>query len=403
MTTQQPSSISDFVSIDALTLPEDMLESAWTEHAPFAFYLVSALRPRVFVELGTHRGFSYFCFCQMAAQKELAMASYAIDTWMGDEHAGFYSEKIFRIVSRINEKYSSFSTLIRLRFDEAAAYFPDKYIDILHIDGRHGYDDVKEDFELWRPKLSANAIVLFHDTNVREREFGVWRYFRELGQRYRSFEFLHGHGLGVLAIGDIPAPLAAFFTADEAQIEYYRKLYAKLGASVGAQQKDLARPDSEIENRQRRVDAEPPAAPRRPFRSALSTHVGGSSCCGCLRLHGGIRRTRSKRQQLPPDARSENQCLIGARRPTKEAAFVVTASWWMRDSSQLRYGYAVYGKYVTPQSWQLLKLRVAAALRYPFDLQRQIALLPQSRVERHKSVQPLRRQLQNSTGLYFTE
>ena len=221
---------------------------------------------------------------------------------------------------------NSFSTLIRSKFNEAAGHFSEDSIDILHIDGRHGYNEIKEDFEIWKPKLSANAVVLLHGTNVREREFEIWRYFRDLGQRYRTFEFLHGHGLGVLAVGDIPAPLAAFFNADETQTEYYRKLYAKLGAFVGSQQKELARSDGEIENRRRCAGPE-----------ALGAPLG-------LETAPVLRRFAGQRHEFLADATA---------------------------LSQPRHGDAVSVEHVAPRRWQLLKLRWAAARRHPFNLEKQ--------------------------------
>ena len=172
---------------------------AWFEHGPFAFWLIDTLRPKNFVELGTHAGFSYFSFCQAVAQLKSKTKCCAVDTWAGDAHAGFYGEEIYTSVAENNQQYQRFSRLLRATFDDAVALFPDKSIDLLHIDGRHFYDDVKHDYESWLPKLTDDAIVLFHDTNVRQRDFGVWKLFRALKRRHTAFEFLHGHGLGVLA------------------------------------------------------------------------------------------------------------------------------------------------------------------------------------------------------------
>ena len=61
---------------------------SWHHHIPFAFFVMQLLRPRLFVELGTHRGDSYCAFCQAADEMQLGTSCYAIDTWRGDEHAG---------------------------------------------------------------------------------------------------------------------------------------------------------------------------------------------------------------------------------------------------------------------------------------------------------------------------
>ena len=174
----------------------------WCGHIPFAAWLMKLHQPGIFVELGTHSGNSYFSFCQAAAEYELSALCYAVDTWQGDEHSGEYGADVFGDVSSYNaQKYAGFSTLMRMRFDEALAYFSDGSIDLLHIDGLHTYEAVKADFESWLPKLSDRAIVLFHDINVRERDFGVWRLWEELSARYPHCSFHHSHGLGVLVVG----------------------------------------------------------------------------------------------------------------------------------------------------------------------------------------------------------
>lgn len=225
------------ISNYSVMIPEYIENSAWLEHGPFALWLIDALRPKRFVELGTHGGFSYFAFCQAVKLSSSGTACYAVDTWEGDEHSGEYDDSVYQSVAQYNTKYSAFSTLMKMRFDDASRYFEDGSVDLLHIDGRHFYEDVKEDFFQWLPKLSADAIVLFHDINVRERDFGVWKFFGELSVEYPTFSFLHGHGLGVLALdrSKIPPCLATLFACSGESLILVRDIYSKLGARISAE------------------------------------------------------------------------------------------------------------------------------------------------------------------------
>ncbi len=217
----------------ALWQPRWLKSSAWVEHLPFSFWIMEALRPQRFVELGTHYGTSYFAFCQAAERLELGCQSWAVDTWRGDEHAGFYGEEIYEQVRAHNsENYAAFSNLIRSTFDEALPYFTDGSIDLLHIDGHHSFDSVRHDFESWLPKLSARAVVLFHDTNVKERHFGVGRFFDTLKLQYPCFDFSHGHGLGVIGVGKTQTPLLqSLFEsgADSSESKSLRNIFSRLG------------------------------------------------------------------------------------------------------------------------------------------------------------------------------
>ena len=209
--------------------------SAWVEHLPFAFWIVEALQPSLFVELGTHYGHSYFSFCQAIKRLGLNTPSYAVDTWKGDDQAGHYDESVYQQVESYNQThYPEFSSLLRCSFDEAVNRFNDGSIDLLHIDGFHTYEAVRHDFELWLPKLSARAVVLFHDTNVRRDLFGIHKYFAELAGKYPHFEFIHGHGLGVLGVGrDQGELLQSLYNcyAHQASRNIVYELFSRLGRS----------------------------------------------------------------------------------------------------------------------------------------------------------------------------
>ncbi len=221
-----------------LAYPKWIAPSEWIEHVPFAMYIIDLLRPRVFVELGSHYGVSYCAFCQAVAELQLPTRCYAIDTWEGDPHDGFYGSEVLDALAEHHQPlYGGFSRLIQQTFDEAFSYFEDSSIDLLHIDGYHTYDAVKHDFETWLPKLSNRAVVLFHDINVRERNFGAWRVWEEVSQQYPHFAFAHGHGLGVLAVGpDYPSALTELTDADVTETQQIQQLFYQLGLRLRAHQ-----------------------------------------------------------------------------------------------------------------------------------------------------------------------
>ena len=172
---------------------------SWHENLPFAYDLMSELKPMTFVELGTHYGDSYFTFCQSIVENQLSTKTFAIDHWLGDEQAGFYNQEVFERVNKYNESnYSEFSCLIRKTFDEALNDFKDHSIDLLHIDGHHSYESVKNDFNKWRSKVRDGGIILLHDTLVKKDNFGVHQLWDEISRVYSCLNLSFSNGLGVL-------------------------------------------------------------------------------------------------------------------------------------------------------------------------------------------------------------
>lgn len=215
-------------------LPVHFPVSAWTTHAPFAAWLIDVLRPASVVELGTHMGFSCFAFAEAAARLGHPMVISALDSWQGDEHAGFYGEEVLEGVRAVAERdYPDSVRLVRGWFTESRPLFEDASADLLHIDGRHGYEDAVEDYEEWRSVVHDGGVILFHDIAERERGFGVWRLWEQLEREHPTFIFHHGHGLGVLAVGDVRVDaLERLFSADETTASRIRDDFERLGAEA---------------------------------------------------------------------------------------------------------------------------------------------------------------------------
>jgi hypothetical protein len=217
-----------------LVFPFRLAASTWVEHVPFAMFLVEALRPGVFVELGSYYGVSYCAFCQTVKELNMGTRCYAIDTWQGDPQSGQYGAEVLADLKAHHDPlYGSFSRLNQSTFDEALGTFADETIDLLHIDGFHTYEAVKADFVTWLPKMSKSGVILFHDINVREGNFGVWQLWDELKTEYPHYDVPYGHGLGLLAVGSQqPEAIRQLVTLPAEELNDVREFFYQLGLRV---------------------------------------------------------------------------------------------------------------------------------------------------------------------------
>jgi hypothetical protein len=166
--------------------------SAWRGHGEFAIRLVNELKPNVVVDLGVDYGFSTFCFGYSKIGKV-----YGVDWFQGDEHAG--RRDTYNTVMQTYELLKTHHGLDNIEFikgdfnDVATTW--DKKIDILHIDGLHTYDAVKNDYETWIKFCNEDAVVMFHDTVSFKDSVG--RFFDEIESDYKLNK-LYSFGLGVI-------------------------------------------------------------------------------------------------------------------------------------------------------------------------------------------------------------
>lgn len=177
--------------------------SAWYQHIPFAYWLIEKVKPKSYLEMGVHNGISYFAVCESIKQMGLSTKCVALDHWVGDSQAGFFSADVFENFVKNNQQYSEFSSYKRNNFVKSMTEIEDDSIDLIHIDGFHSYAAVKNDFQLALNKIDKSVgIILMHDINEYQVTFGVNKFWNEIESKFKTFRFNHGHGLGVVFIGN---------------------------------------------------------------------------------------------------------------------------------------------------------------------------------------------------------
>jgi predicted O-methyltransferase YrrM len=162
----------------------------WRDHRQFADWLVRRIQPETVVDLGVDYAYSTFCF----AVPQIGHI-YGIDSFEGDSFAGIRNTYDY-VLEKQKELELNNITFIKGYFDDVVKTWNNP-IDILHIDGLHTYEAVKNDFEKWSPFVKENGIILFHDTMVENPEFGVSRFFNEINLPKTNFK--HCNGLGVVS------------------------------------------------------------------------------------------------------------------------------------------------------------------------------------------------------------
>lgn len=208
----------------------------WTPHIPFLAFVLYHLVPRRFVEIGVLDGNSYFSACEFIKLMGLDTTCYGIDPWEGVfnqndvEGMGYSGEYYDRVLRRNAEKYGTFSTLVKLKAEDAAPKFADGSIDLLHIDGDHSEEAVRRDFETWFPKVSENGVILMHDVLTNP---GARMHWNEIRSIHKTFTNNFAHGLGAVFKGENhTSQLRQLYEGTKDDIEYVDQVFDMLGTLV---------------------------------------------------------------------------------------------------------------------------------------------------------------------------
>lgn len=170
--------------------------SAWTGHKQFAKWLVKETKPDTVVELGVDYGFSTFTFAN-EMKNEGKGIMYGIDWFKGDTQTGMRNTKTFVDLCVDSMQLHDHIKIIESSFDDALKNWHTP-IDILHIDGFHQYESVKNDFESWKLHVKDEGVIIMHDVCCFHGDFGVYKLYNEIGNEYCKGYFEHSYGLGVI-------------------------------------------------------------------------------------------------------------------------------------------------------------------------------------------------------------
>ena len=101
---------------------------------------------------------------------------YAIDPWLDypEYHEGFRAKKLtrvpqkqmdhsFSVFMRDTEQYKDKIILMKMFSSEAVKQIEDESLDFVFIDGNHSYESVKEDIQLYTPKVKKGGLIAGHD------------------------------------------------------------------------------------------------------------------------------------------------------------------------------------------------------------------------------------------------
>jgi hypothetical protein len=155
------------------------IKSKWKDNTKFAKWLVKETKPRTIVDIGTYEGYSAKAF-----SNQMDSGLVEVFTIDPEDHKKDLPKNVHFINKTSKEAYIEWNTAIE--------------IDILHIDGNHTYEIVKEDLMNWASLLNPKGVILMHDIiNMGIAGFGPIKVFLGNTIPYKACYFV-GFGLGIL-------------------------------------------------------------------------------------------------------------------------------------------------------------------------------------------------------------
>lgn len=153
------------MAVKQIDITKALAIDGWMSEQELLWLAERAAEHRCIVELGSHLGRS-----TMAMLDNTDGVLFAIDNWRGPVEAYYSKEEKDRFYSRFCENVKEYigTKLLPVRCDHAEiTQWPQSYtlppIDMVFLDGRHEYEGVKHDIEVWHKVLGKGGLLCGHD------------------------------------------------------------------------------------------------------------------------------------------------------------------------------------------------------------------------------------------------
>ncbi len=164
-------------------------------YLPFFFDIVVQDKPALIVALGLADAQAHLTFCQAVVEQNLSSRCVAVRRPRADEPAN--DDPAWRLAQEATAKFfATASQLVEADVVRAAADFADGSIEVLLIDDVDSGETVRQELEIWRSKLSTNALILLHGIGL-ERQDSPGDAWANFMREKAAAHFAEGIGLGV--------------------------------------------------------------------------------------------------------------------------------------------------------------------------------------------------------------
>ncbi len=120
--------------------------------------------PQLGAEIGVRKG----KFTAYLLKRFKTLTIYAVDPWVeqpegSETYLSWDFDAIYREFLENIKPYKNRTKILREFSWKAVEYIKDKSLDFVFIDAQHDYESVRDDIELWTPKVKPGGLLSGHD------------------------------------------------------------------------------------------------------------------------------------------------------------------------------------------------------------------------------------------------